>query len=68
MWFADEETNSLFLVDFEKKQLDKVMKKRNEENGIPRTLSGKGEDEEDEEDVLAPESDIPAPSNPDEEW
>ncbi|PIK42840.1 putative coiled-coil domain-containing protein [Apostichopus japonicus] len=59
----DEETNGLFLVDFEKKQLDKVMKSDSWGNKLGHQLSS-----DEEEDILTPESEIPAPENPEEEW
>lgn len=60
---TDEETNGLFLVDFEKKQLDKVMKSDSWESHIGHQLNS-----DEEEDILTPESEIPAPENPEEEW
>ncbi|XP_071852261.1 coiled-coil domain-containing protein 174-like [Apostichopus japonicus] len=59
----DEETNGLFLVDFEKKQLDKVMKSDSWGNKIGHQVCS-----DEEEDILTPESEIPAPENPEEEW
>ncbi|KAJ8049939.1 hypothetical protein HOLleu_02908 [Holothuria leucospilota] len=62
----DEQTNSLFLVDFEKKQLDKLRESKKDAGG--RKPAGQAGNSDEEEDVLAPDSEIAPPSNPEEEW
>ncbi|XP_042195736.1 coiled-coil domain-containing protein 174 [Callorhinchus milii] len=59
--FPDEETESMYLVDFTQKIFDKQKELR-------AVSERKAAENKKDEDTTTPESEIPPPQNPDEEW
>ncbi|OXB56183.1 hypothetical protein ASZ78_016962 [Callipepla squamata] len=63
--FPDEETEDLYLVDFTQKIIDK---QREVQELYQNETAGKTLEKETDDEELEPESEIPPPEDPDEEW